>query len=93
MKVNPEVINGEFIGTKCKITESRHSGYVGIKGEVVDESKNTFMIVQAGKAKSVVKEAAVFQFGYSDGTLVEIDGRLLVGRPEDRLKKSLKRLW
>ncbi len=93
MKVTPEIINAEFIGTKCKVTESRHSSYVGIKGEVIDESRNTFTILQSGKPKSIVKEAALFQFGYSDGTVVEIDGKLLVGRPEDRLKKSVKRLW
>ena len=93
MKITPDVINGEFIGTNCNVTESRHSGYAGISGEVVDESKNTFTIMQAGETKNVVKEAAVFQFGYSDGTVVEIDGKLLVGRPEDRLKKTIKRLW
>ena len=93
MKVTPEVINSEFIGTNCTIAESRHADYVGIKGAVMDESKNTFTIMQSGQAKSIVKEAAVFQFGYSDGTVAEIDGKLLVGRPEDRLKKSLKRLW
>jgi ribonuclease P protein subunit POP4 len=93
MKVTPEIINGEFIGTRCKITGSRHSGYVGIKGEVIDESRNTFTILQSGEPKSVVKEGAIFQFGYSDGTIVEIAGKLLVGRPEDRLKKSVKRLW
>ena len=93
MKITPEVINGEFIGTNCKISASPHSGYVGIKGEVINESKNTFTIMATGKAKNVIKEAVVFQFVYSDGTVVEIDGKLLVGRPEDRLKKSVKRLW
>ncbi len=47
----------------------------------------------AWKAKNVVKEVAVFRFRFSDGAIVEIDGKLLVGRPEDRLKKSVKRLW
>ena len=93
MKVTPDIINGEFIGTEGRIAESRHSGYVGISGEVIDESKNTFTILQRGKTKNVVKEAAVFRFRFSDGTVVEIDGKLLVGRPEDRLKKSIKRLW
>jgi ribonuclease P protein subunit POP4 len=93
MKVTPDVINGEFVGTNCTITESRHLDYVGISGEVVNESKNTFAIMQTDGAKSIIKEAAVFQFGFSDGTIVEIDGKLLVGRPEDRLKKSIKRLW
>ncbi len=93
MKVTADIINSEFIGTKCHVTESRHKSYVGINGKVVDESKNTFTIMQADKSKKVVKEAAVFEFGYSDGTVVEIEGKLLVGRPEDRLKKNVKRLW
>lgn len=93
MKVTPDIINGEFIGTEGRIAESRHSGYVGISGEVIDESKNTFTILQGRKTKNVIKEAAVFRFRFSDGTVVEIDGKLLVGRSEDRLKKSMKRLW
>jgi ribonuclease P protein subunit POP4 len=93
MKITAEVINGEFIGTDGSVAESSHSDYVGISGKVVDESKNAFTISHAGQAKKVVKEAAVFRFRFSDGSIVEIDGKLLVGRPEDRLKKSVKRLW
>jgi ribonuclease P protein subunit POP4 len=93
MKVTPDIIRGEFIGAEGKITKSRHSDYVGISGEVINETKNTFTILHAGKAKSVIKDSAVFHFKFSDGTIVEIDGKLLVGRSEDRLKKSVKRLW
>jgi ribonuclease P protein subunit POP4 len=93
MKVTPDIIRGEFIGAEGKITKSRHSDYAGISGEVINETKNTFTILHAGKAKSVIKDSAVFHFKFSDGTIVEIDGKLLVGRPEDRLKKSVKRLW
>ena len=93
MKVTPDIIRGEFIGTEGKIAKSPHSGYVGIHGEVIDETKNTFKIMHEGKAKSVVKNSAVFNFKFSDGTIIEIDGKLLVGRPEDRLKRTVKRLW
>ncbi len=93
MNISADVINGEFIGSHGKVAESRHPGYVGISGKVVDESRNTFTIMHDGKAKKVVKDAAVFRFRFSDGTIVEIDGNLLVGRPEDRLKKTVKRLW
>ena len=44
-------------------------------------------------AKSIIKEFSVFNFTFDDGTTVDIDGKLLVGRSEDRLKKSIKRLW
>jgi ribonuclease P protein subunit POP4 len=93
MKVTPGIIRGEFIGTEGKIAKSPHPSYVGLAGEVINETKNTFTILHAGKPKSVIKDAAVFHFKFSDGTIVEIDGKLLVGRPEDRLKKSVKRLW
>ena len=93
MKVTPDIVRCEFIGTDGKIAKSHHEGYTGISGRVIDETKNTFTILHAGKAKHVVKNAAVFHFKFSDGTVVEIDGRILVGRPEDRLKKSIKRLW
>jgi len=93
MKVTPDIIRGEFIGAEGKIAKSQHSSYVGLSGEVINETKNTFTILNEGKAKSVIKDSAVFHFKFSDGTIVEIDGKLLVGRPEDRLKKSVKRLW
>ncbi len=93
MKVTSDIIRGEFIGTEGKIAESQHKAYVGIRGEVIGETKNTFTIMHEGKAKNIVKDQAVFNFKFSDGTVVEIDGKLLAGRPEDRLKKSVKRLW
>ncbi len=93
MKVTPDIIRHEFIGTEAKIAKSPHADYIGICGEVIDETKNTFTILQKAKTKSVVKNSTFFNFKFSDGTIVEIDGKLLVGRPEDRLKKTVKRLW
>jgi ribonuclease P protein subunit POP4 len=93
MKVTPDIIRGEFIGTEGKIAKSQHPNYVGLSGEVINETKNTFTILHAGKKKNVIKDSAVFHFKFPDGTIAEIDGKLLVGRPEDRLKKSIKRLW
>ena len=93
MKVTQDIVRDEFIGTETRVTKSSHEGYVGISGQVIDETRNTFTINHAGKAKRVVKNAAVFRFKFHDGTVVEIDGELLVGRPEDRLKKTIKRLW
>jgi ribonuclease P protein subunit POP4 len=93
MKITPEIIRDEFIGTEGKVAKSQHPSDVGLSGEVINETKNTFTILHAGKAKKVIKDSAVFHFKFSDGTIVEIDGRLLMGRPEDRLKKSVKRLW
>jgi ribonuclease P protein subunit POP4 len=93
MKVTPDIIRCEFVGTEASVARSSHTGYVGLSGKVVGETRNTLTLLAEGKAKSVIKEAAVFNFHFHDGTIVEVDGKLLVGRPEDRLKKSIKRLW
>ena len=93
MKITPDIIRYEFIGTGAEITRSPHGGYIGLGGIVVGETRNTFTLLSEGKTKSVIKDLAVFNFKFGDGTVAEIDGKLLVGRPEDRLKKSIKRLW
>ncbi|MGB9714038.1 MAG: ribonuclease P protein component 1 [Candidatus Bathyarchaeales archaeon] len=93
MKVTPDIVRYEFIGTEAAVAKSKHPSYIGIRGKVIDETKNTFTILHEGKRKTIIKEAAVFHFHFSDGTIVEIDGKLLVGRPEDRLKKCIRRLW
>lgn len=93
MKVTPEIISQEFIGTQSRVAQSFHAGYLGISGKIIDETKNTFLIQHEGETKRVVKDVTVFHFTFSDGTIVEIDGKLLVGKPEDRLKKTIKRLW
>ncbi|MGC9345556.1 MAG: ribonuclease P protein component 1 [Candidatus Bathyarchaeales archaeon] len=93
MRVTPDIIRYEFIGTEAKVAKSRHSGYVGISGKIIDETRNTFVILHEGERKRVIKDSAVFRFKFSDGTVVEIEGKLLVGRPEDRLKKRIRRLW
>jgi ribonuclease P protein subunit POP4 len=93
MKVTPDVIRYEFIGTQGLVANSPHAAYIGLGGQVIGETRNTFTFQSEGKTKSVLKENALFNFTFGDGTIVEIDGKLLVGRPEDRLKKSVKRLW
>jgi len=94
MKVTPDIVRLEFIGTEAKVAKSRHPDYVGISGKILDETRNTFTIQQKGKCKTViVKDSCIFHLRFPDGTIVEIDGKLLTGRPEDRLKKHIRRLW
>ena len=94
MKVTPDIIRYEFIGTAAHVAQSTHLGYLGLSGRVIGETKNTFTLdSEDDKPKSIIKGSSVFNFTFNDGTTVEIDGKLLIGRPEDRLKKSIKRLW
>jgi ribonuclease P protein subunit POP4 len=93
MKITPDIIRYEFIGTQARIAQSSHIGYLGLAGPVVAETRNTLTLIHQGQPKSVIKDLATFDFSFDDGTTVEVDGKLLVGRSEDRLKKGVKRLW
>lgn len=93
MKVTPAIIQREFMGLKAKVVRSPNSNYIGIKGKVIDETRNTLVILHKNQKKTVIKEAAVFHFTMPDGTIVEIDGKTIVGRPENRVKKRITRRW
>lgn len=77
----------ELIGLQANVVKSPHPGHVGIKGKVVDETRNMLVISDGGKKKWVSKNVAVFHFTLPDGSVVEVDGRLIVGRPVSRVKK------
>jgi len=64
---------------------------VEIRGKVVDETMKTLVIRSAGM-KRIAKKDAVFKFSL-DGVAVKVEGRTLMGRPEDRVKKQNKRKW
>jgi ribonuclease P protein subunit POP4 len=92
-KVTASIIQHEFMGLDVNIVKSSNMYTVGIAGRVIDETRNTFTILHDDKMKVIVKDTSIFEFVMPDGTVVEIDGKIAVGRPEDRLKKRPRRLW
>jgi len=93
MNVTPAILQHEFIGLKAKVVESMNPYYRGVMGRVIDETRNTFTILHKGERKVIVKEVAVFHFTLPDGTVIKVDGKVMVGRPEDRVKRRIRRRW
>ena len=93
MKVSPSIVQDEFIGLEASVAKCSNSSVVGMKGQVVDETRNTFTLSCNSERTVVIKDTAVFDFTLSNGTVVEIDGKIMMGRPEDRLKKRIRRAW
>lgn len=87
------IVQSELIGLKGRVVKSSNPSCVGISGVVVDETRNTLVIRQDNRDRVVVKDQAVFQFTLSDGTILEVEGSAIVGRPEDRVKKQVRRRW
>lgn len=87
------ILRHELIGLDIDVVRARNPCEVSIRGRVVDESRNTLLIQHGDKQKRVAKRIAVFRFKLPDSTVVEVDGSTLVGRPEDRVKRKMKRGW
>lgn len=75
----------ELIGLDVEVARSDDKGKSGIKGRVVDETRNMLYVESAGKTRKMPKKECVFRFRVDDGK-VEVDGGSIVGRPEDRIK-------
>ena len=93
------IVAHELIGLEAKIIDSANSSAVGIRGRVVDETRNVLILEikkdKESKEKSFAKEQCIFSFRVKDkegkALWVKVDGELLVGRPEDRIKKRFKK--
>jgi len=93
VRISPSFVQNEFIGLDAKVVKSTNPNYVGIRGKIVDETRNTLVIRRKNVDRTVIKDVAIFHFTMTDGTVVEVDGNLIIGRPEDRVKKRLRRRW
>lgn len=80
-----DIIRHELIGLEAEIVKAKNLSLIGIKGKIIDETRNTITIKNK-KMKKILKEQAIFNLKI-ENKIVQINGKLLVGRPEDRLKK------
>ena len=92
MPITPyNLVRHELSDLKVKIEKCTESTQKGITGRVIDETYNTFKIETRDGEKTVVKGNCVFVFTLPDKTKVQVDGKLLVSRPEDRIKKKFSK--
>jgi ribonuclease P protein subunit POP4 len=101
------LVRHELVGLRVRIAESSDPAHEKVSGTVVDETYGTLRIETARKIskktskertekierieKIIPKSTTIFIFALPNKTEVQVDGRLLVGRPEDRIKKKLPR--
>ena len=74
-----------------KVSRAKNQSLRGLKGKIVDETRNMLTLTHRGKKLMIPKDVATFRFKLKDGTVVDVDGVRLVARPENRLKTKVKR--
>jgi ribonuclease P protein subunit POP4 len=86
MKDYMNFVRHELIGLKVNVKKSKNVSQEKISGIVIDETKNMLIIEYKGREVMIPKKNTLFEFEIGEKK-IEIDGNLLIGRPEDRLKK------
>ena len=77
----------ELIGLGALVAESSSLPHKGIRGLVVDETKNTLVIRVGIEEKIVPKKGRVFLFTLPSKEKVRLEGDKIAFRPYDRPKK------
>ena len=94
MSISPvNLLKHEIVGLSTHIVRSRDPSHISREGTVVAETRDMLQIDTSFGDILIAKDLCVFDFTLPDGTVVRVDGELLRGRSEDRLKKRQSRRW
>ena len=78
-----ETFPHELIGEEIEVVSSKNKSNLGIKGKVIDETKETITVSQNNKEVVLMKKIITFKLMKS-GKI--ISGEVIAKRPEERLK-------
>jgi ribonuclease P protein subunit POP4 len=86
------IFRHELVGLNVEILKSSNSYHNSISGKVIDETQKTLLVKQGDIVKRIAKKGTLLKFMLPEG-YVEMKGSILITRPEDRIKKKIKRRW
>jgi ribonuclease P protein subunit POP4 len=94
MRIAPEnIVRHELTGLATHVVESTDPTLTCRSGTILGETKEMIRLGTKSGEVNVPKSNCVFEITLPDGALVRVDGQVLRGRPEDRMKKRLNRSW
>lgn len=77
----------ELIGLNITIVESSDKSLNGLTGEIIDETKQTIRVKFEQCVKVVPKANVTLKVDLPDGQSVNIYGKKIMYRPEDRIRR------
>ena len=86
---NRNIVLHELIGLKVEVAKSHDKSRKGIRGTVLNETKNTLVIGTISGRRTVPKLASTFKFVYGRKKFT-VEGREINFRPHERLEKSFR---
>ena len=87
---NKNIVLHELIGLKVEVVKSLDAYQKGIKGKVVDETRNTLLVfTDEGRRKRVLKNISTFKFIAGKNRFI-VPGEEIRFRPFERTEKGMK---
>ena len=77
-------------GSKVKIKKSSSPELEGVRGVIRDETTSILEIQTEEKSIKIPKIGQIFEIELADGSKVIVDGRIIEGKPENRIKRRKK---
>jgi len=82
MKAEKEI---ELLGLKVVVKDAKNRSLIGLNGIIVEETKNMLIIQGEMGKKKVIKDQVLLEIEVK-GKKIEITGKNLVGKSEERIK-------
>lgn len=76
-----QMLGYEFIGCEAAVVDAENRSLIGLEGEIVMETKNSFTIITQKGKKTLLKAHSTFNINGR-----KIRGRDIMKRPEERIK-------
>lgn len=86
------VLVHEIIGLKASVSKSTDAKKEGIRGKVIDESRNLLVLETKAGMRKIPKKEATFLFEIGKDK-AEVEGNSLIGRPENRIKLNWRKCY
>ena len=83
---NENLTRHEVIGLQVCVVQSSNLTHIGIKGKVIAEMKNMFIISDGDKKWGIPKDTAVYCFSLPDKSCATVNGKAFVGKHAERIK-------
>ena len=83
--MSQDIIQHELIGLEIEIRNAKNKALNKIKGKIIDETKNTIKVQTKNTKKILLKNQITIKTKWKN-KIIKINGKFLMGRPEERLK-------
>lgn len=87
MNITQYLTKHELIGLEIEISDSKNRSLIGLRGKIIDETKNMLKIKTSKGTKKVVKNQVKMIIRFQDKK-IELEGSGIIGRADDRIKNE-----